>query len=596
MVGIRFLIALAPVLACLGAQGAGTGCDGEQPHPRQRDTRVREYVSPVSVVLENGRVENSRHLLHGAEFCDTLPTRTPDHCTLTTSTGSVSAVTLDFGRELHGGIRIGVSYPSTAQAKIRVRFGESVGETMAEIGESGATNDHAVRDAVIEAPRLGALEFGQTGFRFVRIELLTVGRLLLEEVRAVSVMRDMKRIGSFNSSDPLLNRIWDVCARTVHLCSQEYLWDGIKRDRLVWMGDTHPETKALLAAFGSGATVIPETLKYAAKTTPPDTWMSTMPNYTLWWIRNVAEWYRFTGDAQWVRSFGDYLPKTLDHMLSNRTRDGFWGPEGAVNGEGFFLDHPSRDNPEAARAGSQGLAALAFDDAAELMRVCGDARRSEMASAAARRLRMAPLDPAGSKQAASMLSLGGICNPKRMDAELLSRGGAAGTTTFFGYYMIEAMSAGGNDQGALDLIRNYWGAMLHMGATSFWEDFEVAWTNGAARLDEVPSPTRRDIHGANGRFCYKGYRNSLCHGWAAGPAAWLHAHVLGATQLESGGRRYAIRPFLGDLDWAEGDVPTARGAIHVRHEKRADGTVATSFRAPNGVIVITSSCRAPPAP
>ena len=28
---------------------------------------------------------------------------------------------------------------------------------------------------------------------------------------------------------------------------------------------------------------------------------------------------------------------------------------------------------------------------------------------------------------------------------------------------------------ALDIIRDYWGGMLDMGATSFWEDFDLAW-------------------------------------------------------------------------------------------------------------------------
>ena len=31
---------------------------------------------------------------------------------------------------------------------------------------------------------------------------------------------------------------------------QDYLWDGIKRDRLVWIGDMHPETRTILAVFG----------------------------------------------------------------------------------------------------------------------------------------------------------------------------------------------------------------------------------------------------------------------------------------------------------------------------------------------------------
>ncbi|MDR2816497.1 MAG: hypothetical protein LBB62_07330 [Proteiniphilum sp.] len=47
-------------------------------------------------------------------------------------------------------------------------------------------------------------------------------------------------LGSFGSSDPRFDSIWITGAYTTHLNMQEYFWDGIKRDRLVWLGDFHP--------------------------------------------------------------------------------------------------------------------------------------------------------------------------------------------------------------------------------------------------------------------------------------------------------------------------------------------------------------------
>ncbi|MDY5597786.1 MAG: SUMF1/EgtB/PvdO family nonheme iron enzyme, partial [Kiritimatiellia bacterium] len=139
-----------------------------------------------------------------------------------------------------------------------LRFGESVAEAMSEIGEKGATNDHALRDLTVDVPTCGTLTVGDTGFRFLRLDLLTSGALGLDFVRAVSLMRPMSRLGSFRCSDERVNRVFETAVRTVHLCCQERLWDGIKRDRLVWMGDAHPETMAILNVFGS-ASVLPET-------------------------------------------------------------------------------------------------------------------------------------------------------------------------------------------------------------------------------------------------------------------------------------------------------------------------------------------------
>ena len=64
---------------------------------------------------------------------------------------------------------------------------------------------------------------------------------IVKEATAILRYRDIPYVGSFRSSDPRLDSIWMTGAYTVHLCMQEYLWDGIKRDRAVWLGDMHPE-------------------------------------------------------------------------------------------------------------------------------------------------------------------------------------------------------------------------------------------------------------------------------------------------------------------------------------------------------------------
>ena len=87
-------------------------------------------------------------------------------------------VLVDFGRELHGGLQIMVGrMMESTPTRFHVRFGESVSEAMSEIGgEKNATNDHAMRDQSVLAPWLRTLEIGNTGFRFVRVDLEDTGR------------------------------------------------------------------------------------------------------------------------------------------------------------------------------------------------------------------------------------------------------------------------------------------------------------------------------------------------------------------------------------------------------------------------------------
>ena len=504
-------------------------------------------------------------------------------CTLVNN-GNAPGFILDFGRELQGGVQIGASCRTDRGMVARLRFGESVSETCSDAlsGERGAGNDHAVRDLRLALPRMGTIEIGNTGFRFLRIDLLTTGKVELESVRAVEMKRDMKRLGSFRCSDERLNRIWETAVRTVHLCCQNYIWDGIKRDRLVWMGDMHPETMVVINVFGA-ADVLPESLDYMAATTDPNTeWMNCMGPYTLWWVRNVAEWYRFTGDGTYLERHHRYLADTLNRLAT------FVTPSNTFEGvRRPFLDWPTEHNRPAVFSGMQALAALTFDDGALMADALRDAELAKVCRDAGQRLRRQPaLQAHGAKSAAAMLALAGLRDPKEMFGDCLGCEGHRGVSTFYGYYMLEAMSAAGEDQRALDTVRDFWGGMLDMGATTFWEDFNLGWTNGCFRIDEPPVVGMKDIHGDFGEFCYRGFRHSLCHGWSGGPAAWCIRHVLGIRPLEPGCKKVEIRPFLGDLDWAEGAMALPDGrAVKVRVGRASDGNLQTMVDAPDGIEV-----------
>jgi hypothetical protein len=191
-----------------------------------------------------------------------------------------------------------------------------------------------------------------------------------------------------------------------------------------------------------------------------------------------------------------------------------------------------------------------------------------------------------SKQAAALMALSGLMDPVIADKEVISVGGAKNFSTFYGYYMLQAMGKAQNVQGGLDIIRTYWGAMLDLGATTFWEDFNMEWLPDAAPIDNLVPEGKKDIHGDYGDYCYKGFRHSLCHGWASGPTSWLTQHVLGFKVLEPGCKVVKIEPSLGDLLWAEGTLPTPQGTIFVRHEKLSDGSVKTTVKAPKGIRII----------
>ena len=95
----------------------------------------------------------------------------------------------------------------------------------------------------------------------------------------------------------------------------------------------------------------------------------------------------------------------------------------------------------------------------------------------------------------------------------LEKDGAAGFSTFMAYYILKADALAGG-MNMISIIKEYFGAMLSRGATTFWEDFNMDWLVGSGRIDELPKEGEKDIHGDYGAFCYEGFRHSLCHGWA----------------------------------------------------------------------------------
>lgn len=84
-------------------------------------------------------------------------------------------------------------------------------------------------------------------------------------------------------------------AYTFHLNMQEYIWDGIKRDRLVWIGDLHPEVMTVNTVFGFNE-VIPKRLDLIRDTTPVPQWMNGISSYSIWLLLIHRDWYYYQGD------------------------------------------------------------------------------------------------------------------------------------------------------------------------------------------------------------------------------------------------------------------------------------------------------------
>jgi alpha-L-rhamnosidase len=362
---------------------------------------------------------------------------------------------------------------------------------------------------------------------------------------------------------------------------QDYLWDGIKRDRLVWIGDMHPETSTISAVFGNNE-VVTKSLDLTRDITPLPQYMNGMISYSMWWVIIQRDWYMNTGDLKYLQQQKTYLAALLKQLSTKIDANN----SEALDGGGRFLDWPSSENPKAVHAGLQAMLILTLEAGAELSVILNDNNTAQMCKAVIAKLRKHVPEVNNSKQAAALLALAGLMPAAKANTDFLAVNGTHNFSTFYGYYMLQAKAMANDYQGAIDNIREYWGAMLRVGATTFWEDFNLDWLPNASRIDELVQPGQKDIHGDYGAYCYIGFRHSLCHGWASGPTPWLTEHVLGIKVMKAGCKTIKVEPHLGDLTFAEGTFPTPYGLVRVKHVKQANGQIKSTISGPKEVTII----------
>ena len=170
--------------------------------------------------------------------------------------------------------------------------------------------------------------------------------------------------------------------------------------------------------------------------------------------------------------------------------------------------------------------------------------------------------------------------------EKLLAGGARGLSTFMSYPILTAVASYGEYEEALSMMKEYYGGMLSVGATTFWEDFDLDWLENCSRIDEMLQEGKTDIHGDKGAFCYLGYRHSLCHGWSAGVVPYLVETVAGIKPVGVGMRKIKIEPKLSGLEYVKVNYPTLFGTLQVEHRLQPDGRTVTSVSAPAGLEIV----------
>lgn len=368
--------------------------------------------------------------------------------------------------------------------------------------------------------------------------------------------------GKFQCSDPTLNRIWDIGWYTQRMCAYDTYEDCPYYERLQYGGDTRIQCLVTFYASGDArlaanairqihASLIPEGLTQSRY---PNHVFQVIPGYSLCWIMMLDDYYLHTGDASLVRECAAGVLSVLRFYENHLNENGFianlpywnfydWNFEkgGVPDAHWENCTLSTMHFKGALDSGIRLFSAL--NDDLTVKRLAGLSERLVSTLNAKAWDEKAGLYRDGiavdtlSKHVNAFAVLFDIADAAKKDRiakRLFDDSALRETTFYFAHYLHEAASKLGQPQRFLkDLGR--WKGMLDSGTATWWETPE--------------------------------FPRSECHAWSATPTYRLMTEVLGVRPLAPGFARVEIRPYPGELAWAEGTVPTPHGDIQVRWER-----------------------------
>lgn len=435
------------------------------------------------------------------------------------------------------------------------------------------------------------------GFRFEAIELRTPGTVELSGAglnfmayRATPAEYE----GWFVSSDDELNRMWYAGAYTAQMdmvpvgvasCfDQPVIFDGAKRDRAIWSGDLLISDPVALLSLGSNAA------PYVAGSV--DAFMGLQQdsgrlhsavgffgcggfNYAVTYSNYAAiiaiQYFRYTGDTDYIT---DLLPNleaaaaftatTLDGNGLVVTNDNdYWQTQQTGEVTEYNLAYYELLQNMIwleSHVGTQAMVDQYTAEAAALK----DAINANLFNTAVNLYQHTDSEPDVYPLDANMNAVRFGVAPADQVQHILEYFKAAwvehgseisqpspSRTDPYGHtieplnntWEMLARLQSNDAAGALELMRRLWGLQVDPNSGYFTNTFwEFVLANG------LPS---------------RGF-DSLAHAWGAGPTQILTEAVIGATAVDPGYETFRVKPQPVDIEWAQGQVPTAFGPMTVK--------------------------------
>jgi hypothetical protein len=427
--------------------------------------------------------------------------------------------------------------------------------------------------------------------------LVRSGRATIRKVEFVERLYPFTRVGSFHSSDPLLNKLWTTCVRGLEVTSEDAYIDCTDRERVEWMDCDPPAfdvTRVAMMgppengkAMYSDPRLLEEMLRRTAYSLQPGGWVKAhtssdrfdihakMEDRACDWIEGARRYYESSGRTEVIREIWPMIATQLQYFLDRRTDRGLvsarewvvWGnPVGYQTCEGTALN---------------AFVYRALVDAAYLGRIVGqsaDADRFDMAAASIAKAVNSILwdersgtyfagyyDLETAKRAVDYRPLAipvtnHLISPTRhsalftLDQGIVPEGRRKSVVTFL-------MADPPTDDA---IMQYYYYFKQQYLIDQPVQDLNVLQTLRREWKDMAESPYEATFEGLHAW-------GSKAHCYGMFPAYFLSSYVLG-VRLDgpTQNKRLLIEPRLGDLTEASGTVVTEFGTVDVSWKETGD--------------------------
>ncbi|NVM62314.1 hypothetical protein FHW88_000590 [Mucilaginibacter sp. SG538B] len=491
------------------------------------------------------------------------------------------SILVDFGKETFGYAKlIGLK----GKGNIKLCYGESKEEALSlsacELLDSVYIDQPQKTDYTME---------GSRAFRYINV--LFDDHVNADDVSMLYEYSPVEQRGGFKCSDELVNKIWDVSAYTLHLNTREFFIDGIKRDRWIWSGDAYQSYLMNYYLYFDSPTVT-RTLYALRGKDPVTSHINTIMDYTFYWFMGIYDYYQYTGDKSFIKQMYPRMQSLMSYCLQRRDKNGLM--EG-LPGDWVFIDWADKLSKKGEVSFEQLLLCRSLETMALCANIMDDKAGNEQYQKLSADLKSkifslywnsdkhafvhSLVDGKQSDNVTRYTNMFSIffnyLNPGQQQEikkyVLLNDNIQKITTPYMRFYELEALCAMGEQSYVLKEMKDYWGGMLNLGATSFWEEYN-------------PSKTGADRYAMYGRP----FGKSLCHAWGASPIYLLGKYYLGVKPTAPGYQQYVIEPKLGGLQWMEGSVPTVDGDIKVSCSTKQ---IKVSSNTGTGLLRFTSTSK-----